>query len=182
MSEALLVVLLPLLSAPLLGLVGNWRLAARLNFLATLATLGASLLLAAAPMQDAPMQAGRYLQVDAFNIYLVVLTAFVASTTAWFSLTYLGHEMQSGRLDVPRMRLYHAMYQLFLGAMLLALLSNNLGVMWVALEAATITSEPLSRASCTQQVPTPPEAPRIRMRFPAAEPSSGKPPRFTSMR
>lgn len=135
MSEALLVVLLPLLSAPALGLVGNWRLAARLNFLATLATLGASLLLVAAPMQ-----AGRYLQVDAFNIYLVVLTAFVASTTAWFSLTYLGHEMQSGRLDVSRMRLYHAMYQLFLGAMLLALLSNNLGVMWVALEAATIST------------------------------------------
>jgi hydrogenase-4 component F len=38
------------------------------------------------------------------------------------------------------MRLYHAMYQLFCFTMLLVLTTNNLGVMWVAMEAATLTT------------------------------------------
>ena len=38
------------------------------------------------------------------------------------------------------MRLYHSMYQGFLFAMLLALSTNNLGVLWVAMEAATLTT------------------------------------------
>lgn len=130
-----LVVLLPLGSAAVLAAIADWRLAARVNLGSTLATL-----LAACSLFAVPMQSGRFLQVDAFNIYLVVLTAFVAATTAWFSLTYLAHEVANGRLDAVRVKLYHAMYQVFLGAMLLALLSNNLGVMWVAMEAATIST------------------------------------------
>ena len=38
------------------------------------------------------------------------------------------------------MRLYHSMYQLFTFTMLLVLVTNNLGVMWVAMEAATLTT------------------------------------------
>src|SRR5205814_6227116 len=39
-----------------------------------------------------------------------------------------------------RLRLYHSMYQLFNFTMLLALLSNNLGILWVAMEAATLAT------------------------------------------
>ncbi len=38
------------------------------------------------------------------------------------------------------LRQYHALFMAFLGFMLLALLSNNLGVTWVAIEAATIAA------------------------------------------
>jgi formate hydrogenlyase subunit 3/multisubunit Na+/H+ antiporter MnhD subunit len=38
------------------------------------------------------------------------------------------------------MRLYHSMYQLFLFGMLLALLTNNMGILWVALEGATLAT------------------------------------------
>jgi hydrogenase-4 component F len=40
----------------------------------------------------------------------------------------------------PRLRLYHSMYQLFSFTMLLALTTNNLGIVWVAMEAATLTT------------------------------------------
>jgi hydrogenase-4 component F len=39
-----------------------------------------------------------------------------------------------------RLRLYHSMYQLFSFTMLLALLTNNMGILWVAMEAATLTT------------------------------------------
>ena len=40
----------------------------------------------------------------------------------------------------PRLRLYHSMYQLFSATMLVALTTNNMGILWVAMEAATLTT------------------------------------------
>ena len=72
--------------------------------------------------------------IDAFNVYLVVLTAFVGLTTSIFSRPYMRHEVERGRVTDRRLRLYHSMYQCFLFSMLLALSTNNLGVLWVAME------------------------------------------------
>jgi len=57
-----------------------------------------------------------------------------------FSAGYIAHELQTGRLTARDLRFYHAMYQLLMFAMNLALLSNNIGLMWVAIELATLTT------------------------------------------
>jgi hydrogenase-4 component F len=49
-------------------------------------------------------------------------------------------ERQHGRVRPQQLRLYHSMYQLFIAAMLVALTSNNMGIMWVAMEAATLST------------------------------------------
>src|SRR5207253_4026010 len=49
-------------------------------------------------------------------------------------------ELQTGRLTPAHVRFYHAMYQLLMFAMNLALLANNIGLMWVAIELATLTT------------------------------------------
>jgi hydrogenase-4 component F len=49
-------------------------------------------------------------------------------------------ERDHGRMTPPRLRLYHSMYQLFIFTMLLALTTNNMGILWVAMEAATLTT------------------------------------------
>src|SRR3989441_4223716 len=49
-------------------------------------------------------------------------------------------EQDHGRVNAKRLRLYHSMYQLFSFTMLLCLLSNNVGVLWVALEGATLST------------------------------------------
>ena len=127
----------PLVAAALLALIpGRWQiLASRLNALASLATLfaGSSLFL------SRPLPTN-FIFIDDFNIYLVVLTAFVGFTTSVFSASYIRHELDTGRLDGAKLRFYHAMYQAFLFTMLLALVANNLGVMWVAVEGATLTT------------------------------------------
>src|SRR5205814_958927 len=69
---------------------------------------------------------------------LVALTAFVGFTTSLFSRPYMRIERAHGRLSTGRLRLYHSMYQLFNFTMLLALLTNNMGILWVALEGATL--------------------------------------------
>jgi hydrogenase-4 component F len=49
-------------------------------------------------------------------------------------------ERDHGKMTPNRMRLYHSMYQLFSFTMLIALTTNNLGILWVAMEAATLTT------------------------------------------
>src|SRR6185437_1276664 len=53
---------------------------------------------------------------------------------------YMRIEEAHGRVTPARLRLYHSMFQLFVFAMLLALLTNNVGILWVAMEAATLTT------------------------------------------
>jgi hydrogenase-4 component F len=127
----------PLAAALLLALVpGRWQmLAAKLNALACLVTFGAGLSLIV--HRPAPTN---LIFIDDFNIYLVALTAFVGFTTSAFSAGYIRHELETGRLNRAKLRFYHAMYQAFLFTMLLALVANNLGVMWVAVEGATLTT------------------------------------------
>jgi len=83
---------------------------------------------------------GKFFFVDAFSVYLAVLTSFVSMTTAIFSRRYMRWERKHGRVGHWGMRFYHAMFQLFIFAMLLALLTNNVGVLWIAMELATLST------------------------------------------
>ncbi len=78
--------------------------------------------------------------VDPLNVFLVSLTAFVAFTTSLFSRPYMRTERDKGRMTPARLRLYHSMYQVFTFTMLLALTTNNMGILWVAMEAATLAT------------------------------------------
>ncbi|MHB1605508.1 MAG: hydrogenase 4 subunit F [Leptospirales bacterium] len=77
---------------------------------------------------------------DPLNTIFVVLTGLVSTTTAVYSIGYIGFEEQRGRLDSGRRRLYHSMYQMVVFSMLLGLFANNLGLLWVALETATLSN------------------------------------------
>src|SRR5512141_329645 len=85
-------------------------------------------------------RSGRYLLVDDLNKVFIVLTTFVGFTTSVFSASYIGHEIDIGRLTPNFVRFYHAMYQVLMFAMNLALVANNVGLMWVAIELATLTT------------------------------------------
>ncbi len=78
--------------------------------------------------------------VDPLNVFLITLTALVGFTTSLFSRPYMRVEHDHGRLSTARLRLYHSMFQLFMCTMLAALSTNNLGILWVAMEAATLTT------------------------------------------
>src|SRR5208282_3360455 len=74
------------------------------------------------------------------NVVFIVLNNFVGFTAACFSARYIGHELETGRLTPGYLRFYHAMYQIMMFAMNLALVANNIGLMWVAVELATLTT------------------------------------------
>ena len=130
------ILLIPIGAAALLGLLKDYRLTARLNVLASLLTLLAALSLF---VVERPVP-GPYLLIDDLNIVFIVLNTFVGFTTSLFSASYIAHEIATGRLTTTHLRFYHAMYQMLMFAMNLALIANNIGLMWVAIELATLTT------------------------------------------
>jgi hydrogenase-4 component F len=139
--EALAVLGIPLAGALLLAATGERAVASRLNVAVSLLTWLASLALSVKVIRDGPLLvAGKLFFVDSFNVFLVALTAFVGFTTAIFSRPYMRIERDHGRVTPARLRLYHSMFQVFNFTMLLVLLSNNMGILWVALEAATLAT------------------------------------------
>ncbi len=141
MIEILAVLGIPLAGALVLALMGERDEAATVNIVASFATFVAAAVLTARVVTDGPMLAlDKLFFVDSFNVFLVALTAFVGFTTSIFSRPYMRIERERGHVNAARLRLYHSMYQLFNFTMLLALLTNNMGILWVALEAATLTT------------------------------------------
>ena len=130
------VLLVPLATAALLAILPGYRLTARLNVIASLATFLAALsLLVTERPQPSP-----YVLVDDLNVVFIVLNTFIGFTTSIFSASYIAHELQSGQLTPAYLRFYHAMYQIMLFGMNLAFVSNNIGLIWVAVEIATLST------------------------------------------
>jgi hydrogenase-4 component F len=129
------VLLIPAMAAALLAALPGYRATARLNVLAALLTF-----LTAVSLFVVQPATGPYLLVDDLNKVFIVLTTFVGFTTSVFSASYIDHEIEIGRLTPTFVRFYHAMYQVLMFAMNLALVANNIGLMWVAIEMATLTT------------------------------------------
>jgi len=129
------VLAIPAISAALLAILPGYRLTAGLNVAATLLTFFVALSL----LFERPAP-GVYLLIDDLNVVFIVLTTFVAFTTSVFSATYIAHELETGMLTPGNLRFYHAMYQVLMFAMNLALVTNSIGLMWVAIELATLTT------------------------------------------
>ncbi len=130
-----------LIVAIILAFVGDRKFAPEINIIGSIATFLAGVALAIQVYMEGPIIAGgSFFFVDSFNVYLAVLTSFVSMTTAIFSRRYMRREREHGRVGHAGMRFYHAMFQLFIFAMLLALLTNNVGVLWIAMELATLST------------------------------------------
>ncbi len=135
-----------LLAVPLLGGLSLWALGEResapeVNVAFSFATLVAAAWLTVDVVSTGPIPVlVEQFFVDPLNVFLVTLTAFVAFTTSLFSRPYMRVEREHGRMTAGRLRLYHSMYQVFTFTMLLALTTNNMGILWVAMEAATLAT------------------------------------------
>ena len=126
-----LVVFLPWTGALLLLALPRLRLAATVN----IAISALSLLLAVLLLGTAHGEQG-WTRVDALNQPLLLLSAVIGLTTAVYSFG----QLDAKGFDSLRLRAYHAAFQIFMGAQALALLADNMGVMWVAIEIATLAS------------------------------------------
>ncbi len=131
LGAPLLAALLALLPASVARPVG------RVAALLALVTLGAALSLwRAVDAGVTPTLAGGLLRADALSTLLAVCVSLVAAMVAWTNPDAGGREPLDGR----QVRQFVALSNLFTFTMLAAVTVNNVGLMWVAIEATTIVS------------------------------------------
>jgi len=139
MTTLLWTLLTPIVGSVVLALVRALHTAGWINVSVSAVSCGASLALAWQVAEFGEVAGGTF-RVDAFNVYLVALTTFIGLTTSIFSRPYMEYVCETGLISERGLRLYHSMYQAFMFTMLLALTTDNLGVLWVAVEGATLAT------------------------------------------
>jgi hydrogenase-4 component F len=131
MSIALLAVLVPLLAAIPLALAGSATSASYFNLALNAVTFALTLGVGFSPGTG-------MLHADHLGIIFGILSGFVGFTTSINNIGFIKSEQ--GRKSIRRWRLYHAMCQVMLGTTLLGLYADNIGLLWVAVEGATISA------------------------------------------
>jgi len=136
----LLLLLPPLLAALLAFVVRPYRaFVGWVNALLSLVSLGAALAFVALALVggDAPTYGpGEIFRADSLTALLMVCVAAVATLTL-----FLGPGLGGATpYDTAQLRRYHSCINLFIAAMLLAVSANNVGIMWIAVEATTVFS------------------------------------------
>ncbi len=89
-----------------------------------------------------------FLYADHLSALVILLTATVALLCSAYAVGYLREDERNGALAeedgggtaTSKLRKYYTLTPLFVCSMLLVTLVNNLGAMWVAVEATTLAS------------------------------------------
>ena len=118
-----------------------WRpWTARASVVASALILGLGVQLCVSTM-SAPQWALRHsLRADSLSAFMVVVIGAVSLLATAFTSRTMGQELTTGVTSVRYARHYVVLMQVFVTCMLVAVLTANLGVLWVSIEATTIAT------------------------------------------
>jgi len=117
----------------------------RRHWIELASTLGAGLLMAASVaisyqvFTSGPIQEGIF-YLDQLSAYMLMLVAFVDFLVAIYSVGYMGKEYEEKLFGLGRLRAFYSLLQVLVFTMVLVVCSNNLGIMWIAIEGTTLAS------------------------------------------
>jgi hydrogenase-4 component F len=77
---------------------------------------------------------------DMLSRFFIFVVAVVAFAAALYSVSYIAREVRTGVVSPGKARLYYLLFNVFCGSMLLVPMTDNLGMMWVAIEMTTLVS------------------------------------------
>lgn len=86
------------------------------------------------------LMAERWIHLDSLAGLFLAILGIVGFLTGLYSIGYMNHEVAEGEISVGTLCHYYGFFHLFLFTMLLVITSNNLILMWAAVEATTLSS------------------------------------------
>jgi formate hydrogenlyase subunit 3/multisubunit Na+/H+ antiporter MnhD subunit len=139
MTGLLLAAILAPVGAAIATLIAGWRRAtATLIVLSAVTVLACGTALAFRVGSGTRFALGGLLRVDALTVTMLIVIGIVATLATWASIGYLDAELAHDHTDLRGARLYGALTAGFLAAMVIAVCANNIGVIWIAIEATTV--------------------------------------------
>jgi hydrogenase-4 component F len=133
-------ILAPVAAAAAAFLLGWRRSVAAATVAAAAVVLAVGAGAAAWTADGGTVAAGNWLRVDALSGLMLIVIGAVGVVATWAGIGYLDDELTTGHTDAAGARRYGVLVPLFLASMVLAVLANNLGLLWAAVEATTIVT------------------------------------------
>ncbi len=141
-------ILLLLILAPLIGAVIGRFIPGRAGEIGQLLASTAVLILAFASassvMANGPIAfepvAFLSLYLDAYSALMVSVIALVSWGGAFYAIGYLRHDVHIGRLAPDQVPNFYLWFHIFTATMIAVVSTDNLGLMWAAIEATTLAS------------------------------------------
>lgn len=133
---------IPLLASIIVGLLGKTKtvIAEYVTMTSTTAAFVVSGYFAWQVALQGKISFGDYFALDAISALVLLIIAFVGMNVALYSAGYLNEEMRKGIIGPSRVWQYHVLLNAFLFAMFLAVTTTNPIIMWVSIEATTLTT------------------------------------------
>jgi hydrogenase-4 component F len=141
MTPLLLAPILAPVAASIVALIAGWR-----RCTATLTALSAMTVLVCGSALGFRVGSGQHfalgglLRADALSVTMLIVIGVVGTLATWASIGYVSAELAHGHTDATGARLYGVLTPAFLAAMVLAVCANNIGLVWVAIEATTVVT------------------------------------------
>lgn len=113
----------------------------RTNILSASLILTLSIMLAASTLQNGPQTyLNNLLYIDALNAFIILIIGIINFATSLFAVGYMKKEHEDKLFGPNRVRKFYFQINVFIFTMLLASAVNNLGILWVAIEATTLAT------------------------------------------
>jgi hydrogenase-4 component F len=140
-AETLLWVLplVPIVTALLMLTTGNRRLLSALDIGGSAVLAALTLVLARAVVSGGPRSFG-VLRVDQLGLVFLLLLAFLTLAVSIYTVGWLRQAVAVGNMKAESARSYFALVHAFVATMVVTVLADNLGILWIAMEGTTITS------------------------------------------
>ncbi len=132
--------LVPVLIALGMLLVRDRRLLAALDIGGSVAVLALTLAIAHHVAEAGAMSAAGVFRADELAVLFLLLICLLAVATSVATVGWMRQEIDRGRMRKDRLQYYYALVQGFIATMLVTVLADNLGILWIAMEGTTITS------------------------------------------
>ena len=134
------VLIVPLLTGILALLLKSPSVAAWLNLGGSAVTAaGLFWLVKAILVQTTAFQQGIFLLDPLSGVFLLIV-GLLGLMAALYSLPYMQRELAEGHVSARMIPRYYALFQFFVLTMIFTLVVENLGLLWVAVEATTLVS------------------------------------------
>jgi hydrogenase-4 component F len=140
-AETLLWVLplVPTVTALLMLTTRDRRLLSALDVGGSAVLVALTLVLAREVAAGGPRALG-FLRVDDLGLVFLLLLVVLTLAVSIYTVGWLGEAVAVGNMKAESLRSYFALVHAFVATMVVTVLADNLGVLWIAMEGTTITS------------------------------------------
>lgn len=91
-------------------------------------------------LEDSLVYYNNLIYIDSLNIIQLILISTISFIAAMYSHKYIGEELQSGSISIKFAKIYYFLFNLFVLSMIVVAISNNIVLMWISLEATTLST------------------------------------------